>query len=248
MARKIILCDDCKTEEISQKAREYGYGIEVQTFHKPALCEDKEQISLHQKYIEGLQPIYFHAPFADLCPGSSDPMVREVAKNRYELAYQTANKLGITNMIVHIGWIPGAGVIQRWADRCIDFWNEFLEWKSEKMNFYIENQFDLDPEMLMLMIDGIHKSNVKVCLDIGHVHCHSNISVIDRITQLQDRIGYVHIHDNHGEKDEHLELGKGNIPIREVLSALQKYAPKSLWGLECEIDESMERLKQNDFL
>jgi len=75
--------------------------------------------------------------------------------------------------------------------------------------------------------------------------------VIDWIKTLKDRIGYVHIHDNNGENDEHLGIGKGNIPMFEVLTALNTYAPNAVWALECKIedmDESIEQLKKNKFL
>ncbi|MEI8252303.1 MAG: hypothetical protein WCG25_00795 [bacterium] len=57
-------------------------------------------------------------------------------------------------------------MVKRRSERCTDFWNAFLEGKSEDINFYIENQFDHDPEVISLVIDGITKPNVKSCLDI----------------------------------------------------------------------------------
>ena len=251
MTKKIILCDDGKVEEVSEKAKKYGFGIEVQALHKPAFCKDQELINSHKNHIKGIQPISFHAPFADLCPWSSDHMVREVARNRFELWYEAAEKLGVSYMVFHIWWIPWAGMISRRADRCVNFRNEFLKWKSEKIQYTIENQFDHDPEMISLVIDWIHKDNIKSCLDIWHAHCYSKISVIDWIKTLKDRIRYVHIHDNNGENDEHLGIGKGNIPMFEVLTALNTYAPNAVWALECKIedmDESIEQLKKNEFL
>jgi hypothetical protein len=66
--KKLILCDDTNVEEVSTKAKEHGFGIEVQALHKPENCEDENQINFHKKNIEDIQPISFHAPFADLCP------------------------------------------------------------------------------------------------------------------------------------------------------------------------------------
>jgi hypothetical protein len=68
MRREVILCDNSNVEETAKIAKKYGYGIEVQSFHKPALCEDKEQIDFHKKCIKGILPVSLHAPFADLCP------------------------------------------------------------------------------------------------------------------------------------------------------------------------------------
>ncbi|HOG15323.1 MAG TPA: sugar phosphate isomerase/epimerase family protein [Candidatus Absconditabacterales bacterium] len=249
--KQIILCDNLNIEAVSPKAKNNGFGIEVQLFSKPTKCEDEAQINFHKEKIKGINPISLHAPFGDLCPGSSDPMVREVARNRFELGYKTANQLGAKSIIHHIGRVPKAGTAQKRAEHCVDFWKDFLKGKSENINFYIENLFDHNPEVLSLVIDGINKNNVKVCLDIGHAHCYSKIPVLDWIKILKDKIGYVHIHDNNGAEDEHLGIGKGNIPMFEVFSALNKYAPNAIRALECcidHMDESITWLKNNDFL
>lgn len=248
--KKIILCDDTNIIETSKKAKEHGFGIEVQSFYKPAFCEETNNIDIHKKLIVWIEPISFHAPFADLCPGSSDSMVRDIAMNRFELGYQVAKQLDVSHIIFHIGYVPGTGPIKRRAPRCVDFWNKFLEWK-DNMNFYIENVLEHDPEMLSTVIEGINKKTVKACLDLGHAHCYSKTSVMDWIKTLKDKIGYVHIHDNNWEKDEHLGIGKWNIPMFEVLSALNEYAPNAVWTLECKVedmDESIKWLTKNNFL
>ena len=119
------------------------------------------------------------------------------------------------------------------------------------MNYFIENHLDHTPEMLSTVIAGINRDNVKVCLDLGHVHCYSKTSLLEWIKTLNDKIGYVHIHDNNGEKDEHLGIGKGNIPMIEVFNALNEYAPNAIWAIESKVedmDESIGWLKINNFL
>jgi len=41
----------------------------------------------------------------------------------------------------------------------------------------------------------------------------------------------------HGETDEHLGLGKGNISLVEVLAALKEYAPNAIWAIEANLDD-----------
>lgn len=249
--KNLILCDDCEVEKVSAVCRQFGYGIEIQAFHKPSLYEETpEIINDYKKYIDKIEFVSMHAPFADLNPGSSDPLLREVARKRFELAYEIATKLNISHIVFHIGYVPGTGIPKNWAGRCVNFWNEFLEGKSEKMNYYIENMLEKSPEILFDVIEGIDKHNVKVCLDIGHAHCNSTTSVADWIISLKDKIGYVHMHDNHGEKDEHLGFGQGNIPLVEVFNLLIEHAPKAIWTLECKTDsqlDSIEFLKKNNF-
>jgi len=53
----------------------------------------------------------------------------------------------------------------------------------------------------------------------------------------------VHIHDNHGETDEHLGLGKGNIPLEAVFSDLKKHSPDAIWALEAEGDGLLQSIR-----
>jgi len=248
--KTLLLCDDCNIQEVSKLSKKHKLGIEVQSYFKPNMFDDVVQLDIHRKCITGVSPLCLHAPYGDLCPGSFDPMVRDVARNRFELAYKVSTQLNITNMVFHVGWIPGAGNINNWANRCVDFWNDYTDKKPDDMNFYIENLFDLDPEMLLLLMDGINKQNVKVCLDIGHLHCKSKLNEIEWIRVLGKSIGYVHIHDNHGVEDEHLGIGKGNIPMVETLTALNNYAPEAKWAIETHVEDivqSLEWLKENGF-
>ena len=43
------------------------------------------------------------------------------------------------------------------------------------------------------------------------------------IDTFSDRIANVHIHDNMGERDEHLTLGEGSIDFQHVISMLKGY-------------------------
>ena len=65
------------------------------------------------------------------------------------------------------------------------------------------------------------------------------------------RIGYVHLHDNHGENDEHLGLGQGNIPMKEICHALEQYAPDAIWAIEAEgkdVLQFLEWLHEHGFI
>ena len=54
-----------------------------------------------------------------------------------------------------------------------------------------------------------HLNNVGVCLDLGHAHI--TVGTAEAIATLGSRIASVHVHDNHGMKDEHLWPGDGTI-------------------------------------
>ncbi len=65
------------------------------------------------------------------------------------------------------------------------------------------------PFSLAQFIKETHLHNVVFCFDIGHAHIEGG--AIEGYHLMRDRIAYAHIHDNHGEKDEHLLPYEGTI-------------------------------------
>lgn len=60
-------------------------------------------------------------------------------------------------------------------------------------------------------------------LDVGHAFIENHMKgVRDYIDAFGDRMAHVHIHDNHGEHDEHLPLGEGKIDFRKVVRFLKE--------------------------
>jgi len=65
------------------------------------------------------------------------------------------------------------------------------------------------PESLRQFIKETHLNDVKLCLDVGHAHLDSGVSGAFEL--MSERLVTTHIHDNHGEKDEHLLPYEGTI-------------------------------------
>ena len=204
----------------------FGYGIEIQSFLDPG------QVEIHRAALGGLGPRALHGPFGDLCAGSYDPMIREVTRNRFELACRFARELGCPDIILHHGYVPGTSFPANWLRRYVEFWQDFLQDKEPSLVFHVENMLEWDAALLCDAIDGIGDQRVDVCLDVGHCHCNSRETPLEWIERLGSRIGWVHIHNNHGESDEHLELDGGTIPMLEVCHALLEEAPEAVWSLE----------------
>ena len=74
------------------------------------------------------------------------------------------------------------------------------------------------PGYLEYLIDHIDYDNVGICYDCGHDHCHFKDNF--DFEYFRDKIFAIHIHDNHGEKDEHLLPGDGSVDYDYVLDGL----------------------------
>lgn len=59
-------------------------------------------------------------------------------------------------------------------------------------------------------------------LDVGHAFIENRMEGVRAyIDSFADRLVHIHIHDNHGEEDEHLPLGAGKINFKKVVKWLK---------------------------
>jgi sugar phosphate isomerase/epimerase len=237
--KQLLLCDNGKYLQTADLCEKYHLGIELQSFHDPDYPKiNPEMTALQSERSKDLIYRSMHGPFADLCFGSYDSLIREATRNRFEYAYAMAINLKCTDVILHHGYVPGTSKFSSWLSRGKTFWQDFLDAKDEGITFHLENLLELDPLLISDVVATIGDKRLNICLDIGHVHCHSKISVIDWITKLNKQIGYVHLHNNFGVYDEHLGLEHGSLPMLEACHALEENAPDAIWALETDNDDT----------
>lgn len=83
------------------------------------------------------------------------------------------------------------------------------------------------------------------CLDIGHANVAEG--PLEYVEKLGEKMVSVHFHDNKGDYDDHLDVGTGTVPWRELMEALKKFDFKGPFISECvysEHHESIEALKK----
>ena len=261
--REIRLCDDASLNRVYNLCEQNKLGLEIQGFYNPALIGTQESNRLLNEYKESL--INFkggkslHAPFWDLNLGSKNAAVREATMKAFNYAYEVAKELGCTEIVVHNGFVPNTSFYEGWVRNATAFWKDFFSDKDDSITMMIENQCEEDSEVLKMEIDSVNDSRLKVCLDIGHAHANSNMKVEDWITSLGERIGYLHLHNNHGKvsgrpsylNDEHLGLDMGTMNMKNVLELLELNCPDAIWNIECKLDyieSSINVLKENGYL
>ena len=95
--------------------------------------------------------------------------------------------------------------------------------KDRGVTVTVEN-LDETPQEMRKVLDAV--PDLRYCLDLGHAH-------LDKredggrtyLEALGDRLGLVHVHDNHGghgkEGDEHLSFGQGAIDLERDVRALK---------------------------
>ena len=101
----------------------------------------------------------------------------------------------------------------------IDLWQRVALACAPGM-LYLENIIEPDPDMLTSFLPMLEVENVGICFDIGHWHALSQgmrkKDLARWITVLTPHLRHMHLHDNRGQDDDHLPLGKGCIPLDEL--------------------------------
>lgn len=87
-----------------------------------------------------------------------------------------------------------------------------------------------NPTHLMEFLSYTRLDDVGICFDAGHAHLTGG--ALEGLGTLKDRMITAHLHDNHGEKDEHLlpmlaapgqaESGKGGIDWSKLIAEMAK--------------------------
>ena len=202
--KEIRLCDDTDVRRVFELCVNNNLGIEIQGFYNPNLIDTEETEKLILYYKNALANFQggksLHAPFWDLNLGTKNPMIKDATMKTFNYAYKVAKELGCTEIVVHNGFVPNTSFYQGWVKNATAFWQEFFTDKDDSITMMIENQCEEDSEVLKMEIDSVNDPRLKVCLDIGHANANSNMSVKDWIITLGDRIGYLHLHNNHGKQ------------------------------------------------
>ena len=147
------------------------------------------------------------------------------AMDEVKRAIEAAEHLPFGHMVVHLG-----EQTDYWSQRTMEYALTALEHlgafaRPLGVRLLVENLVSeaTTPEHLMMVLQMGHLDNVGVCLDLGHAHI--TVGVREAIATFGDRIASVHVHDNHGMRDEHLWPGDGTIDwaaAAEGLKALTK--------------------------
>jgi sugar phosphate isomerase/epimerase len=190
-----------------------------------------------------LEPFSMHAPLhADREMGRGgeaginvlDPEKsrRIDAMDELKRALEAADTIPFKNLVVHLG-----ERMDGWSPRTIEYAITALEHlgafaRPLGVRLLVENLLSepTTPEHLLEILNTGHQDKVGVCLDLGHANM--TVGVAEALGTMGPRVASVHVHDNHGMKDEHLWPGDGTIDWAATVEGLKALEPKPAMVLE----------------
>ena len=114
----------------------------------------------------------------------------------------------------------------QWLENSIATWQRLLaEIEGSGTVIALENVYERRPEPLCRLLEALDSPQIGFCFDTGHANAFGEAPVADWIEGLGDRLAEVHLHDNRGVTDEHLAVGEGTFPFRDLMRLLADQSP-----------------------
>lgn len=168
--------------------------------------------------------------------------VRRVeAMDELKRVIDVAEVLPYSRLILHMGG-PREAVDPRKRDAALSSLEHLvLHARHVGVTIAVENTTSEmgDPAYLRSFVDETRLTGLRFNFDIGHAHLADgpeNGRVEKAFTPMRELVVSAHIHDNHGEKDEHLPPYEGSIDWEAAVKAL-KSAPDAEMPLTLELKE-----------
>ena len=196
-----------------------------------------------------------HAPYIDINLASMNSILRKASEKTVLKSIEFATDIGAKLVVSHVGRLsrdyPEEMVTQSLKNVICCLRNLATASKNHGIIFSIENDHKSNDQILAgysgQLMFLIEKVGCKITLDVGHANTLARIETF--MDTLAEHIVNVHLHDNNGEKDAHLSLGKGKINFSAVLENLRKTEYKGPLVVEVHsssgLEESVTLLRKN---
>jgi len=227
-------------------------GLDAAALDEFSLSEFKDIADTFHRLHRG---ITIHGPFMDLSPGSLDPKIRDLTRYRFDQLLDAVSVFRPKNVVCHAGYDSGRYGFckEEWTHHTIDTW----KWLGRKLHdqgarLMLENVYETDPSDIVTIFRRLDKTQIGYCLDVGHLSVFGKVPLAEWLTLMGVYIGHIHLHDNLGDRDSHLGMGKGNIDFNLLFGSLKQLPKLPVITLEPhEKDDfltSLAYLEQSDFL
>lgn len=171
--------------------------------------------------------ITVHGPFSDLNPASVNDAIRDETIRQIKQCVELSADFSKI-VVVHPGILSPLGSQmpdEAWT-RNVDALKELCMHAEEYgVTLCLENMPNIEkllcrtPSEIFGMTESVGDS-IGMAFDAGHSNTMKNTA---GFLKEKEKFTHVHIHDNHGIKDEHLELSKGTVNWDRVLPELKDF-------------------------
>lgn len=222
------------------------FGIDARTVFGPGPEWHKRNL---EKLRNSGMECSVHLPFFDLHPGSENPHILEGTRVTLRMAAKIAKIYSPHHMVGHPIFnsgqhaVPGSPAVpsEQWLERSVATWTMVYEESGGNL-LCLENTHEKNPDPLVGLVERLGGKG-SICFDIGHWYSFAQGRHLNDLPRWLDGLSHIthmHLHDNNGDQDSHLGMGKGSLPFALVFSELQKRGIKTSFTLEPHSEESLQ--------
>jgi sugar phosphate isomerase/epimerase len=207
-----------------------------------ALADAKLKLtSLHAPTSRDLSPTREGGQPLSIC--EVERVRRIEAMDELKRAIDVAEELPFSRMIFHMGGSRETADPRKRDAAFSSLEHLILHAKHVGVTICVENTTSEmgSPAYLRSFIDETRLNGLRINFDIGHAHLADGPEenrIAEAFEPLRELTAGTHIHDNHGEKDEHLPPYEGSIDWTAAV-ALLKTAPEANLPLTLELKEKI---------
>ena len=218
---------------------EYSVKSEIQAVNSALEQHHLQLVSLHAPTSRDLSAMRESGTPLSIC--EVERVRRIEAMDELKRVIDVADDLRYARLILHMGG-PRETADPRKRDAAFSTLEHLiLHAHHAGVTICVENTTSEmgDPIYLRAFVDETRLTGLRFNFDIGHAHL-SDFPEGERLDKsfspLGDLVSSVHLHDNHGEKDEHLPPYEGTIDWPAAIKILQ-FAPQTSLPFVLELKE-----------
>lgn len=174
--------------------------------------------------------ITIHLPYSDLNLASMNQPIWEESVRQTKNCLSLASEFGRL-AVLHPGHLSPLGKHmpdRAWEQNLLGI-QQICDHAAElDMTVAVENMPNIEsllgrtPEEILGIMENVDRENLGFVFDVGHANTNDNVDQF--LKELGDRIVHLHVHDNRGERDEHLPVRSGTVNWQNVVNALNGYS------------------------
>ena len=176
-----------------------------------------------------------HAPFFDLSPGGFDQRVVEVSREKLTRAFNLLPVFKPHSIVCHLGFEENKhrNKFENWLATALATWRPLLQIATRyNTKVMFENTYETSPDVHKILFEQLDAPHLGFCMDTGHLSAFAHTSWQPWLDELVPWLGQLHLHDNDGEGDNHLALGRGKFNFLELFDFLNQQTLNPIITLE----------------
>ncbi|GBE12222.1 xylose isomerase-like TIM barrel [bacterium BMS3Bbin14] len=187
-----------------------------------------------------------HAPFSDLAPGGFDSRIRALTREKLRLAFELIPVFNPRSIVCHLGFEENkhSYKLDTWLENALETWQELLDIAEHYQTpVMFENTYETSPMIHRTLFAELNSPVLGFCLDVGHLMAFADTPWQVWLDEdaVGSRLGQLHLHDNLGNSDDHLAIGRGNFNFDELFDYLRDHRLSPLITLEPHSEEDLWR-------